>query len=221
MKKYQHLSQKERLKLYDYYQNGLSVCQIAARLNRSASTVSRELKRNRNQKRYLPDTAQKLYQSRYRGRPRKINPDTAVYHYIRYKLIAGWSPEQISGRMKVENKPYYVCHETIYQYVYQERQGKTWYAYLARAKPKRGKRKGRKVGSGKYLFIRSIHDRPSEAMTRQQIGHWEADTIGFFSHKYENITTLVERKSRYLIMIKNKSRQSVGVMGSIQLSLVI
>jgi IS30 family transposase len=220
MEKYQHLSQKERLKLYSYYQDGLPVRQIAAKINRSPSTVSRELRRNKIQQGYLPDTAQKLYRLRYRGRPRKINPDTAVYHYIRHKLIAGWSPEQISGRMKVENKPYYVCHETIYQYVYQERQGKTWYAYLARAKPTRGKRKGRKVGSGKYLFIRSIHDRPSEVMGRQQIGHWEADTIGFSSHKYENITTLVERKSRYLIMIKNKSRQSASVMGSIKQVLI-
>jgi IS30 family transposase len=57
-------------------------------------------------------------------------------------------------------------------------------------------------------------------MGRQQIGHWEADTIGFSSHKYENITTLVERKSRYLIMIKNKSRQSASVMGSIKQVLI-
>lgn len=53
-------------------------------------------------------------------------------------------------------------------------------------------------------------------MNRQQIGHWEADTIGFSSHKYENITTLVERKSRYLLMIKNKNRQSDNVMKSIE-----
>src|SRR6266700_3597163 len=118
MKNYQHLSQKERLKLYDYIQKGVSPSEISKKLNRSRSTISRELKRNRTGSRYLPDSAQKLYLSRYPGRPRKINPDTALYHYIRYKLISGWSPEQISGRMKVENKPYYVCHETIYQYIY-------------------------------------------------------------------------------------------------------
>lgn len=215
MKKYQHLSQKERLKLYDYTQKGLSPSEISKRLNRSRSTISRELKRNRMGSRYLPDSAQKLYLSRYPGRPRKINPDTAVYHYIRYKLMSGWSPEQISGRMKVEKKPYYVCHETIYQYIYKERQGKDWYTCLARSKSKRGKRKGRKVGSGKY-HIRPIHCRSTEIMNRQQIGHWEADTIGFSTHKYENITTLVERKSRYLLMIKNKNRQSDNVMKSIE-----
>lgn len=216
MKKYQHLSQKERLKLYDYYQTGLSRSEIAAKLNRSRSTIGRELNRNKTGSRYLPDTAQKLYQSRYSGRPRTINPDTPLYYYIRYKLMAGWSPEQISGRMKAQRKPYYVCHETIYQYIYHERQGKTWYAYLARAKPKRGKRKGRKAGSGKYLYVRSIHGRLSEVMTRRQMGHWEGDTIGFSSDKYENITTLVECKSRYLIMIKNNNRQSENVMKSIQ-----
>lgn len=215
MKKYQHLSQKERLKLYDYIQQGLSPAEISKRLNRSRSTVSRELKRNKSGPRYLPDTAQKLYLSRYPGRPRKIKPDTAVYHYIRYKLKSGWSPEQISGRMKMEDKPYYVCHETIYQYIYKTRQGKDWYTCLTKAKPTRGKRKGRKVGSGKY-HIRSIHQRSEEIMNRQQMGHWEADTIGFSTHKYENITTLVERKSRYTFMIKNKNRQSDNVMKSIE-----
>lgn len=220
MKKYQHLSQKERFKLYDYIQKGVSPSEISKKLNRSRSTISRELKRNRVGSRYLPDSAQKLYLSRYPGRPKKINPDTALYHYIRYKLMAGWSPEQISGRMKVERKPYYVCHETIYQYIYKERQGKDWYTCLARAKPKRGKRKGRKVGSGKYLYIRPIHYRPAEVMARQQIGHWEGDTIGFSADKYENITTLVERKSRYLLMIKNKNRQSENVMKDIQKVLI-
>lgn len=152
MKKYQHLSQKERLKLYDYSQMGISISEIADKLNRSRSTISQELKRNRIGSWYLLDTAQKLYVSRYPGRPQKINPDTAVYHYIRYKLKSGWSPEQISGRMKVENKPYYVCHETIYQYIYRERQGKDWYACLAHAKSKRGKRKGRKLGLENIIF---------------------------------------------------------------------
>lgn len=220
MKKYQHLSSKERLKLYGAYQKGLTITQIANLLQRSKSTISRELKRNTKGKWYLPDRAHKLYRERYSGRPRKIKADSELYYYIRHKLMAGWSPEQISGRLKRENKPYYACHETIYQYIYRERQGKTWYNFLARAKPRRGKRKGRKVGSGKFLGLRLIHSRPDHILNRQQMGHWEADTIAFAGHKYENVTTLLERKSRYLIMIKNKNRQSEHVMQAIQNALM-
>lgn len=86
MKGYRHLSQKERFKLYDACQMGLSRKEIAQNLGRSQSTISRELKRNKIGNHYLPDTAQKLYQSRYPGRPRRINPDTHLYFYIRSKL---------------------------------------------------------------------------------------------------------------------------------------
>ena len=90
------------------------------------------------------------------------------------------------------------------------------YRYLAKGKKQRGKRYGRKVGSGKYVGIRLIEQRPKEVKTRRIIGHWEGDTIGFGSSKYENITTLVERKTRLTKLIKNSSRVSDEVMNSIK-----
>jgi len=215
MKVYRHISKKERRRIYELQLSGTPISKIAEILSRPKSTIYRELKRNRAGKLYLPDTAMKLYKSRYKGRVKKIKSEGGLYYYIYNKLKKGWSPEQISGRMKREGKKYYVCHETIYRYIYKEHKGKEWYKYLLRAKPRRGKRYGRKVGSGKYLFIRKIDERPAHINHREQFGHWEGDTIGF-SDKYRNVTTLVERKSRFLIMIKNNSRKSEEVMGKIK-----
>ena len=96
--------------------------------------------------------------------------------------------------MKWKAKPYYACHETIYSYIYTEQAGKNWYEYLAKAKLKRGKRRGRKHGGGRSKDIRPITQRPSHVATRIQIGHWEEDTVRFTTSKYASITTLVESK---------------------------
>jgi len=199
-----HLSFKERYKLYRF-------------LQRHRCTIYREIKRNSSSEFYLPDTAHRRAQGRKHGRYRKIIPDTALYYYILNKLKKGWSPEQISGRMRLQKKPYYVCHETIYRYIYRGRKNNAWFQYLFRAKPRRGKRKGRKHGSGKFSFLHKlIEHRPKNIECRKEYGHWEGDTIAFSSSKYKNITTLVERKSRYLVMHKNENRKSSHVMKSIR-----
>jgi IS30 family transposase len=216
MKNYNHLTKRERRKIYSMRQSRQSIVQIAKKLQRAPSTISRELKRNQVEGHYLPDSAQQYYKQRYKGRPLSIKPDTPLYHYIRRGLEKGWSPEQISGRMKCQKKPYYACHETIYQYIYKTRQGKTWYAYLMRSKPYRGKRLGGKKGSGKYQGIRSIHQRPQKANMRSQIGHWEGDTLRFSSSQDINVTTLVDRLSRLTLMFCNQSRKSEDVFGQIK-----
>jgi transposase, IS30 family len=214
MSNYTHLTLKERKKLFAYLQMGLSIKELAKRMKRHRSTIYRELNRNSEDKYYTPCSANAKMKLRYSGRPKKIHPDTALYYYIVRQLKKGWSPEQISGRLKLENKPYYVCHETIYQYIYQ-RSYKNMYHLLARKKPCRGKRYGRKHRSGKYLYIKSIHDRPSKIEARRILGHWEGDTIAFASSKYENITTLVERKTRFIMLKKNNNRKTNTVMPAI------
>lgn len=214
MSDYTHLTLKERKKLFAYLQMNLPVTEIAKRMGRHRSTIYREINRNSENKYYTPCVANTMMKARYSGRPKKIHPDTALYHYIMIKLKKGWSPEQISGRLKFENKPYYVCHETIYQYIYQ-RSYKDMYSLLIRKKPRRSKRYGRKHGSGKYLYIKSIHDRSSKIESRDILGHWEGDTIAFASSKYQNITTLVERKTRFIMLRKNNDRKTNTVMPTI------
>jgi transposase, IS30 family len=217
MAKYTQLNRLDRRKIYLLKEQGLSKKEIAERIGCHRSTIYRELKRNKDSitEYYWPDTAEQLAHTRHHGRQRKIVSDTPLYHYILRHLKQGWSPEQIAGRLKCQQKPYSVCHETIYQFVY-ERSNKDWFYYLPRKKPQRGKRYGRKTGSGKYLNIRLIHERPEEVHSRNTFGHWEADTIGFATNAYLNISTLVERKSRYIKLIKNRSRKSKEVMPAIR-----
>lgn len=189
---------------------------ISEKIGKHKSSIYRELKRNKQGKYYLPDTANKQYlQKRSRLHESKIRKDSKLYWYIREKLEHGWSPEQISGRMKRQEKEYYCCHETIYRYLYIDKHGSDLYKYLPKAKPRRTRRVGRKVGSGKYKGIKLISQRPASVETRAEFGHWEGDTVGFSDSKYANVTTLVERKSRFIILKTNCNRQSNLVINGI------
>jgi len=132
MKGYTHLSKEERKKIFVLKQSGLHVSQIALKIGRSRVTIWREIKRNSDTDGlYLPDTADSSYHVR-RKKPdrRKIIEGSSLYHYIADRIKRGWSPEQISGRMKIRNKPFYCCHETIYAYIYRKGNGNKWYQYL-------------------------------------------------------------------------------------------
>ncbi len=215
MKSYKHFSEKERGKLYAMVKSKLSVAKMAKFLNRDRSSIYRELKRNNLENGYLPGSAHLKAQSRRKQNRQKITPGSPLYNYILSKLKKGWSPEQIAGRLRVSKKPYYVCHETIYQYIYKNGPENKWYQYLLRSKLHRGKRRGRKLSSRKYINIRLIDERPKDIEKRSNIGHWEGDTIAFAGSSYINVTTLVERKTRYVVLKRNENRKSEHVMQSI------
>lgn len=217
MLSYTQLSKKERFKLHTYLDMGKSIQGIASLLKRHRSTIYREIKRNSYNKRYLPDTAHEKYKQRRKAKAKsKIKSCSKLFWYIAQKLKLGWSPEQISGRMRQDGKEYYACHETIYRYIYYCQRGKGWYQYLCKAKPFRGKKLGRKSISPKYKGIKLISVRPQEILTREQFGHWEGDTIAFLKDKYTNITTLVERKTRFIICVLNQNKQSHEVLSKIR-----
>ncbi len=129
-----------------------------------------------------------------------------------------WSPEQISGRMRREKKPFYVCAETIYCYIYKQ---KGMYTFLPRAKPKRTLRGSKRSGISTIVNAISIQDRPLLIENRKESGHWEGDLVMFGGQeKSQNIATLVERKSRYAIAIKNVDKRTITVMTGIQKQLL-
>lgn len=217
MLSYTQLSKKERFRIHIHLDKGKSIQEIAKLLGRHRSTIYREVKRNSFNKRYLPDTAHKKYKRRRSRKTKsKIKLCNKLFWYIAQKLKLGWSPEQISGRMRQKGKGYYACHETIYRYIYQCKKGADWSQYLCKAKPYRGKKIDRRVRDYKYKGIKLISARPKEISTREQFGHWEGDTIAFSKDKYINMTTLVERKTRFSICVLNQSRQSHEVMSKIQ-----
>jgi IS30 family transposase len=189
---------------------------IAKRLGKHRSPLYRELERNKEPDVYLPGIAQlKVEERAKQKRLSKIEKDGYLRDYVVRSLKKGWSPEQISGRMKFHKLTIYVCPETIYQFVYQSK-NKELYHCLPYKKPKRQKRYARQKSPCRYGKIRLITQRPEDIETRKRFGHWEGDTIQFKGTKEKVVTTLVERKSRMVFLIKNNRKYSREVMEKIK-----
>ena len=216
MREYKHLQLEERNKIYVLKQAGNGVTAIAKELGRDKSVVSRELSRNATELGYLPDTADKKYQERRLGRTNKILATPELRDYIVAKMHENWSPEQVAGRMKEEKKPFYVCHETIYQFVYSTN-GKAFSLWnlLLYKQSRRGQIYGRKHRSDVIKDRVSIHERPQEINQRSSIGHFEGDLTFFHGSRSENLTVLTERSSRLTLLIKNHSKRSEEVTSGI------
>lgn len=216
MDHYTHISYQERVKIDIYLGLECSISQIAKRIKRHRSTIYRELKRNgQKNKSYKGHLANNKAHLRRHIGVVSIKNNIYLQDYIKKRLEKGWSPEQISGRMKLTNFPNYVCHETIYRFIYGLKD-KVWYEYLHYKKKNRGRFYGRKPKSCRYAEIKLIDQRPKEVLTRTEIGHWEGDTMIISVNRKENITTLVERKSRFLILRRNENKCSEGVISQIK-----
>lgn len=216
MGNYTHLSMTDRRQLHVFLEMGLSIATIAKRLEKHRSTLYRELNRNQTESHYLLGEAHRKANLRAkRDKTCKLRTDAALYDYVVRHLKLGWSPEQISGRMKLNQKKFYVCHETIYRYIYSEK-NKGLYQYLPNKKPKRRQHCARKQQQCRFGEIRLITKRPIQVEQRKRIGHWEGDLIEFSGTKKKTITTLVERKSRIVSLIKNNAKVSAVVMEKIK-----
>ena len=215
---YQHLTLEERCQLASLRDQGLSKRQIAAKLDRSPSTISRELNRNSSrQDGYRPGYADDQAWSR-RWRGSKLDRDPALRHTVYACLQGGWSPEQVAGRLALEAGRTIVSHETIYRFIQAQidrRKDYSWRNLLPRRKAKRGRR-GRRGGSS-TSFIRHrqhISQRPVEADDRATPGHWEADLM-LFGNQGQSLLTLQERYSRLLLTRPLTTKDSQGVADAI------
>lgn len=204
-----YLSRGERDEIFLLKENGVSVRKIAKDLGRSPSTILRELSRNQSRLGYyLPDTAQAGYQRRKaRAGKRPLLKNKLVFNYVIEKLRMGWSPEQIAGRLPLDHPGEKTNYETIYQFIYSKKgkQLDLW-EYLRYARKKRRKKRGRRVKRPRIPNRVSIELRPEVVEEREEAGHWEADSM-VFSEKVGGLTTLVERKTRY-VMISKVSRKT-------------
>ena len=212
--KYKHLTIEEREIIQEMWWKKESVREIAKKLNRSPSSISRELNKNfPKRKQYTPRIAHERAMKKRKSRGRTLRLKN---NFIRRQTVEwlkeGYSPEQISGRLKLEYKEY-ISHEAIYQYIYSQvyRDGygymKPGYhdlrQYLKRRHKRRqrkGLRKSEKVP--KFNGI-SIEQRPKEVDTRRIIGHWEGDSVISRKSKF-GLNTLVERKTGLVLISKIK-----------------
>lgn len=205
---YHHLNISERESILSLRAQNFSIRQIAKELGRSASTISRELKRNRAKDapyRYSPSIAQKRYNRRRKLCCRKHSMSKPeVCELVMSLLRRYWSPEQISNRLKIEKNPIQISTSTIYRSWKQYLPVKEYRKYF-RTKPYHKPRKGRRTG--KLQIPHKIRERPDEANKRTCIGHWESDTLQGKrgSGKLATHTDRYSRKEVAILLRKNGS----------------
>ena len=211
MSGYHQLSLEERCSIARLHEAGQSLQQIAAALDRAPSSISRELKRNTGaQVGYRPAYAQQQARAR-RWSGTRLERDDRLRDDVLLRLGAGWSPEQVAGRMAREAGRPVISHETIYRFVHAQirRTGDgSWRHYLPRARARRGWRA--KPGGSPASFIklrRPIHERPVEANDRKTPGHWEADFMLFAAYG-QNILVAHERSTRITLLAKPPNRKA-------------
>jgi len=206
---YDHVTLEDRCTIARLHEGGQSLRQIAATLDRSPSTVSRELKRNHGaQVGYKPAYAQQQASAR-RWKGSRLERDDDLRTLVLGCLERGWSPEQVAGWLGRQKAATTISHESIYRFIYAQirrTQDGAWRHYLPGAKFKRGWR-GRKGGSpASFIQDRvSIARRPAAARHRRTPGHWEADLMLFATYG-QAILVAHERKSRVLLLAKQPSK---------------
>lgn len=199
---YHHLTLDERKKLYHMWKKKESIRQMASVLERSPSTISRELKRNISRDRYSfvyrPITAHKKYQGRRQQERDGKYRDTELCGYVQNKLLMTWSPEQVSKRLRLdypENLHMRISHATIYRWLHMSRLTQAASIHLRHQGHKHGEHRGR------FLGIRTLKQRGREIWRRERIGDWELDTIVSSSKEsHAGLLTMCDRKSRFCIL---------------------
>ena len=199
----------------------MPVAEIAAALGRHRSTIHREIRRNwwhdaevPQAEGHWPLTAQGLA-TRRRDARAKLERHPELRDAVVEKLRAGWSPEQIAGRLGLEpTAPQRLCHETIYRFVYGPT-GRT--EELARHLPRRRRRRrprfARKPRGPVFPDHVAIRHRPEAVGRRAEFGHWECDLMIFRKeHGAANVATVVERTTRYTVLFRNNDRRSKPIM---------
>lgn len=205
-KGYTHLAYEQRCQIYALLKRGTSQKEIALVTGVDQSTISREISRNKGKRGYRYKQAQeKSQQRKLRASSRKRKMTLDVVMYVEQMLCNfQWSPEQISGRLKLQYN-LHISHESIYQYIYKDkRKGGRLYKNLRRAGKKYNKRLGKRAGRGLIPGRIGIEERSIIVKEKSRIGDFELDTIIGAKHKGA-IVSMVDRKSKitFLELIPN------------------
>ena len=212
------LQLREREEISRGLSTGQSLRGIAARLGRAPSTISREVRRGGGAQCYRAVTADQTAWDRAR-RPKscKLACDAGLRRTVSAKLRRNWSPEQIAGwpRRRVPDQEHRVSHETIYKSLYIQARGVLKKELLEHLRAKRTIRRSRHAslkgqGLGQVKDAVSISARPAEVEDRAVPGHWEGDLIA--GARGSAIATLVERHSRYVVLVKLAGKDTNSVV---------
>jgi transposase, IS30 family len=206
-----HLTLEEREVIAHMRNGGRKPTEIARRLGRADSTISRELRRNRSRNGYWAVAAQRKADRRRSERPwvaKMQRPE--VRRYVRDRLRRRWSPDQIAGRSQSDfphDRRRQISQQTVYTWIRaEEARGKHWQRYLRRLGRKRPEWEKR----GRLPTSVRIEGRPVVVDRRSRFGDWEGDTI-VGANRRGGAVTLVERKSGYLLLGKVPNLQAATV----------
>lgn len=210
-----HLTRYEREQIEYYLRLKMTIRDIARRLGRDHTVISREIMRNsRRGERYSAHVATEFEERRRRRRKgRKLEKDSLLHDYVVGKLRRGFAPHVVAGRIREYAPPELrgkqVSHEAIYGYIYEgEGRWEGLYRHLPykrRSRRKQGKRKQRKILIPERI---SIHLRPEEVERRTIFGHWESDTV-IYSRQRAVLSVQVERRSRLIRMHKSVNKTAL------------
>ena len=201
---------------------GHSIRLIATSLGRAPSTISREIKRNGGQGCYRASQSEQAAWDRAR-RPKtcKLAENRTLAHIVADKLQVQWSPEQIAGwlqRTYPGDENYQVSHETIYRSLFIQARGALKKELLEHLRRKRAMRRSRHHtqktdNHGRITDAVSISERPATVEDRAVPGHWEGDLL--FGSKNSQIATLVERHTRYVMLVKVTRKDTETVINAL------
>jgi len=199
-----------------------SMREIATLVGRAPSTISREIKRNGGYYHYRATKADHTaWERAHRPKPCKLACYPKLRRIVATKLKSTWSPRQISGWLKItypEDENCHVSHETIYRSLFIQARGvlkKELQQYLKSQRAIRRSKKHslKKEGLGQIKNMASIRERPASVEDRAVPGHWEGDLIAGSNNSY--IATLVERHTRYVMLVRVKSKETETVISAL------
>ena len=202
--------------------SGSSIREIARHLHRATSTVSREVARHGGRPAYRAyDADQQAWNAALRPKRCLFAVNSELRDVVASKLILDWSPEQISGWLKAQypnDESMRVSHETIYRSLFIQARGVLKKELMDHLRSKRRMRRSRHASEhghsrGQIVDAISIRERPAEAEDRAIPGHWEGDLLAGGKNSY--IATLVERHSRFLMLVKVPSKDTAVVVAAL------
>jgi IS30 family transposase len=216
------LSLAEREEISRSLASGHTIRRIAQLCGRAPSTISREINRNGGQTSYRASSAEDAAWKRaYRPKSCKLVDNPVLANVVADKLQVQWSPQQIAGSLKhtfAGNEDYQVSHETIYRSLLVQARGALKKELLVHLRRTRGMRRSRhhtqKTGNhGRIKDTVSISERPAVVEDRAVPGHWEGDLL--FRDRNSQIATLVERNTRYVMLVKVASKDTETVINAL------
>lgn len=226
MRSNRSLSFEEREEISRACSNQQTIRQIALMLNRAPSTISREIKRNGGEKAYRAHQADsKAWQNAKRPKLSYLAKNVVLRDIVAEKIVLKWSPEQISNWLKQmypTDKAMWVSHETIYKSLFIQARGVLKKSLTEHLRSKRLMRipknaKIHRAPRGQIIDGISIRERPAEIEARAIPGHWEGDLISGSNNTH--IATLVERHSRFTLLIKVEGKDTINVTNALSLKI--